>query len=74
MLEKPNNRGAKLLALAILTGIDEELNAAVLSGNKARIEAGYKMIASNYYDRLCMGRSMDRLDLYHKQVLAKGVS
>ena len=54
MLEKLNDRGAKLLAVAILTGIDEELNAAVLSGNKARIEAGYKMIASNYYDRLCM--------------------
>lgn len=74
MLEKMNDRGAKMLAVAILTGIDEELNAAVLSGNRSRIEAGYKTITSDYYDHLCMGRSMDRLDLYHKQVLAKGVS
>ena len=71
MLNELNVRGTKLLTVAILAGIEEELNAAVLSGNQKRIEAGYRMAASDYVNTLAMGRGIDILEDYHKKVLAK---
>lgn len=71
MLNELNNVGAMRLTMAILTGFEEELNAALLSGNQKRIEAGYRLLASDYYDTLSMGRGIQRLELFNKRVLAK---
>lgn len=69
-----NNKGAKLLTVAIMAGIEEELNAAILSGSEKRIEAGYKLAASDYVNTLTMGRGIDVVENYHEKVLARAVS
>lgn len=66
-----NLEGAKRLACAILSGLDDELDEAVQSRKPGKILAGYKILASDWYEGLSMGNSVNRLEIYHERVLAE---